>query len=56
MWLTDRDIPFEQKNIRVDAEAADALIAMGASGTPVIVVDGTPLFGFVEADLKAALA
>jgi glutaredoxin 3 len=39
-------VAFTAKDIREDPSAINELRAMGAMGTPVVVVDGQPVMGF----------
>ena len=55
-WLTARDIPFLERNVTRDLDAARALYATGIFATPLLVVGDQNVLGFRESDLTAALA
>jgi glutaredoxin 3 len=55
-YLSQRGIPFVEKNIRTDPSALRELIEAGYSSTPVIKVDGKAVVGFDRSELDAALA
>ena len=46
---------FVEKNIREDQEALQELLALGARGTPVTVIDGQTVMGFDRDKLDAML-
>lgn len=54
-WLTERDIPFTERDITTDETAQDELEKMGLHATPAIVVDGQVILGFDAKALEAAL-
>jgi glutaredoxin len=55
-YLSQRGIPFVEKNVRDDPEAMKEMIAGGFMATPVIKVDGKPIVGFDRRALDEALA
>ncbi|KAA0548150.1 glutaredoxin family protein [Bacillus sp. BGMRC 2118] len=50
LWLTEKGIPYEERNIRQNDRYLNELIDLGASATPVTVIkegeDETVIFGF----------
>jgi glutaredoxin 3 len=55
-FLTRKGIAFTEKDIRQDPQAISELQRFGAMGTPVIVVDGTPVIGFNAPRIETLLA
>jgi glutaredoxin-like protein NrdH len=55
-WLSQRQIPFTEKNVREDQSALDELRRMGYNSVPVTVIDGERIVGFNQERLTAALA
>jgi glutaredoxin len=45
-WLQQHRVPFSECFIETDAACAAAFAALGAPGTPVVVVSGRPQLGF----------
>ncbi|HEV8340243.1 MAG TPA: glutaredoxin family protein [bacterium] len=54
-WLTERDIPFKERDLTKDETAQDELEQMGLYATPAIVIDGQVILGFDAKALEAAL-
>ena len=54
-WLTDQRIPFVERNVTGDHDAARALLATGHFGTPLTLVGDVAVVGFQPAALTAAL-
>ena len=55
-WLSQRQIPFVEKNVREDQVALDELKQMGFNSVPVTVIDGLRIVGFDQDRLAQALA
>ncbi len=55
-WLSQRQIPFTDKNVREDAAALDELKGMGFNSVPVTLIDGERIVGFDQERLAKALA
>ena len=55
-WLSQRQIPFTEKNVREDQVALDELKQMGFNSVPVTVIDGQRIVGFDQDRLAKALA
>jgi glutaredoxin len=55
-FLSREGHTFETKNIEDDDAAYDELMAMGARGVPVTVIDKQVVIGYDQARLRAALA
>lgn len=55
-FLSQKGIPYTEKNVRENATALEELRAMGYSGVPVTVIDGKRIVGFDKPSLEAALA
>lgn len=51
-WLAARDIAFDERDIRADADAMAAVQAMGALSTPVTVIGETIVIGFNRRKLE----
>lgn len=54
-FLSQKGIPFVERNVREDPQALKELRDMGYSAVPVTVIDGTRIVGFDKAGLEAAL-
>jgi glutaredoxin-like protein NrdH len=54
-WLTERGIPFVERNVNADPEAAAALAATGTFATPLLVVGEKKVLGFRPEALLSAL-
>lgn len=55
-WLSQRQIPFTDKNVREDAAALDELKGMGLNSVPVTLINGERIVGFDQERLAKALA
>ncbi len=55
-FLSQKSVPFTEKNIGRDPEARRELLAMGLTSLPVIVIGNQKLSGFDPARIAAALA
>lgn len=54
-FLSRAGYPFTAKDVEEDHEAYSELLALGFRSVPVTVIDGKPIRGFDEAQLRAAL-
>ena len=54
-YLSQKGIPFVEKNIMQDPTALDDLKKLGYMTTPVIVVNGSVIVGFDAEKIDAAL-
>ena len=54
-YLSQRDIPFVEKDIMNDKSALDELLKFGVLTTPVTVIDVELVFGFDRARSEALL-
>ena len=54
-WLSQKGVVYVAKDVSVDMEARNELIALGSRSTPTITVDGQPFIGFSPQKLAAAL-
>lgn len=54
-FLHQKNVEFAEKDISVDPQALDDLMAMGYSATPVTVIDGEAVVGFNRARLEQLL-
>ncbi|MBI2902775.1 MAG: glutaredoxin family protein [Candidatus Methylomirabilis oxyfera] len=55
-WLSQKQIPFTEKNVREDQAALDELKRMGFNSVPVTVINGQRIVGFDQEQLAKALA
>ena len=55
-WLSQKQIPFTEKNVREDQAALDELKRMGFNSVPVTVINGQRIVGFDQDRLAKALA
>ena len=55
-WLSQRQVPFTDKNVREDPAALEELKRMGFNSVPVTVVNGERIVGFDLERLAKALA
>jgi glutaredoxin-like protein NrdH len=55
-WLSQKQIPFVEKNVREDQVALDELKQMGFNSVPVTVINGQRIVGFDQDRLAKALA
>jgi glutaredoxin len=54
-WLSQKGVVYVAKDVSVDMEARNELIALGSRSTPTITVDGQPFIGFSPQKLAAAI-
>lgn len=54
--LSQKKIPFTDKNVREDAAALNELRKMGYNSIPVTIIDGQRIHGFDKAAIEKALA
>ena len=54
-YLSQRDIPFVEKDILNDRSAMDELLEIGVLTTPVTVIDGEVVVGFDTARFEELL-
>jgi glutaredoxin len=55
-YLSQKGIPYTEKNVSRDKEAVQELVSMGLRSLPVIVIGEKRLSGFNPAAIDAALA
>ena len=55
-WFDSREIQFDERNIDTSAEASREWQQLGGEGTPLIVINGNAILGFVQARVEAELA
>ncbi len=55
-WLSQKQIPFTDKNVREDAAALDELKRMGYNSVPVTLIGEERIVGFDQERLAKALA
>ncbi len=55
-WLSQKQIPFTDKNVREDAVALDELKRMGYNSVPVTLIGDERILGFDQERLAKALA
>jgi glutaredoxin len=53
--LSQKKVPFTDKNIREDAAALNELRKMGYNAVPVTVIDGQRIVGYDRAAIEKAL-
>ncbi len=54
-WLIQQDIPFTERNVTGDLEAAQALYETGVFATPLLLVDNVKVLGFRARELTQVL-
>lgn len=54
--LSQKKVPFTDKNVREDAVALIELRKMGYNSVPVTIIDGQRILGFDRAAIERALA
>ena len=54
--LSQKKVPFTDKNVREDAVALNELRKMGYNSVPVTIIDGQRIHGFDRAAIERALA
>jgi len=55
-WLVGHGVPFVERNVTGDLDAATALYRTGTFATPLVVIGATRVLGFRPAEIEAALA
>ncbi len=55
-YLSQKGVPYTEKNVARDPEAVQELMSMGLRSLPVIVIGDKRLSGFNPAAIDAALA
>ncbi len=54
-WLIQQDIPFTERNVTGDLEAAQALYETGVFATPLLLVNNVKVLGFRAGELTQVL-
>ncbi|HEU5422503.1 MAG TPA: glutaredoxin family protein [Nitrolancea sp.] len=54
-WLQRHGVPFHERNVSADPDAARALAETGIFATPLLVVGGYKILGFRPAEIEEAL-
>lgn len=54
-WLAAHGVPYVERNVSADAEAARALAATGVFATPLLVIGARQVLGFRPDAIEAAL-
>lgn len=54
-YLSQKQIPFQERDVTKDADAVQELQRLGYMTTPVTVIDGEVIVGFDGAKIDAAL-
>ncbi len=54
-YLSQKQVPFEDKDVMADPSALEDLKKLGYMTTPVLVIDGTVVVGFDQAKIDTAL-
>ncbi len=54
-YLSQKQVPFEDRDIMADPSALEDLRKLGYMTTPVLVIDGTVVVGFDQAKIDTAL-
>lgn len=54
-YLSQKQIPFQERDVTQDAGAVEELQRLGYMTTPVTVIDGTVIVGFDASKIDAAL-
>jgi len=55
-WLTEHVVPFAERNVTGDVDAAMSLYRTGTFATPLLVVGDRSVLGFRPDEIAAALA
>lgn len=55
-YLSQKQVPFQERDVTKDAEAVEELQRFGYMTTPVTVIDGVVIVGFDMARIDIALA
>jgi glutaredoxin 3 len=54
-YLSQKQVPFEDRNITANPSALEELKKLGYMTTPVLVIDGSVIVGFDQAKIDTAL-
>ncbi len=54
-YLSQKQVPFEDRDITKHPSAVEELRKLGYMTTPVLVIDGTVIVGFDQGKIDAAL-
>jgi glutaredoxin len=54
-FLSQKGVPFVEKNVRADQAALKELIDLGYQSTPVTLIDGEAVVGFDQTKLSQLL-
>ena len=54
-YLSQKQVPFEDRDIMADPSALEDLRKLGYMTTPVLVIDGTVVVGFDQAKIDTEL-
>lgn len=54
-WFTENGVPFSECKIERDERCAADYVALGAQGTPTLIVAGRPVIGFDRARILQLL-
>ncbi len=55
-YLSQKQIPFQERDVTTDPGAVQELQRLGYMTTPVTIIDGAVIVGFDSAKIDAALA
>ncbi|MEX2247517.1 MAG: glutaredoxin domain-containing protein [Dehalococcoidia bacterium] len=55
LHLESRRQPYDERDIDLDPRARDELLRLGATGTPVTVIDGEVIVGYDEVSIDELL-
>ncbi len=53
--LNGKGVEFAEKNVSIDREAREELMAKGHTGVPVVVIDGEEVVGFNKEKIDSLL-
>ncbi len=56
VYLSRKGIPFTERNVSLDEEARQDLLALGHRSTPVTTINNQKVVGYSPPKLEAALA
>ena len=56
VYLSQKGIPFTEKNVSLDPQAKEELVKLGYQSTPISVIGDQRVIGFNPMRLQAALA
>jgi len=55
-YLSQKQVPFQERDVTKDPAAVQELQRLGYQTTPVTIIDGAVIVGFDAARIEAALA